>query len=667
MIAVPDVASTKVDVSPTSHRNGNKESSVGKEVESSHEPSHGKGSRAYFLILSLTAMGIVYGDIGTSPLYAIREAFHGPFGVEPTPANVLGVLSLVFWSLILVVSTKYLGFVLRADNDGEGGILALMALVHPEHGSKTRRSGRMRVALISLGLFGAALLYSDGLLTPAISVLGAMEGIEVLNPAFHPYIIPLAIAILIGLFMIQKRGTAVVGTFFGPITLIWFLTIATLGVRGILLAPEVLAALNPIHGIRFLLSGGAMGFFVLGAVFLVVTGSEALYADMGHMGKGPIRFGWFVVVLPSLMLNYLGQGALVLTNPGAAANPFYNLAPSWFLIPLIIIATAATIIASQALITGAFSLTMQAVQLGYWPRLRIRHTSEREIGQIYVPEVNWALMVGVILVVLGFGSSSNIASAYGIAITSTMIITTILLFVVARERWQWSMPAALAFTGFFLAVEISFFAANAIKFLEGGWFPLAVGGAIFFLMTTWRQGRQILAKRLRETSMPIDKFLDDIERSHTTRVRGHAVYMTGDPALAPPALLKNLEHNRVLHMRVALLSIITQDVPHMPEETRLHVESHGSGFYRVIARYGFMDEPSAVEVLGLLRKHRIDFPIEDTTFFLGRERLISTTRPGMSLWREAVFAFMSRNALQATSYFRIPSDRVIEVGSQVEI
>ena len=626
---------------------------------------------------------MVYGDIGTSPLYAVREAFRvcqldsfgvevcrgGHFGVAPTPENVLGVLSLVFWSLILVVSFKYLGFVLRADNDGEGGILALLALVHPEHGAKRHsRAGRIgrRVALVSIGLFGAALLYADGLLTPAISVLGAAEGLTVVEPTLERFIIPFTIVVLVGLFLLQKRGTAVVGVMFGPLTLVWFATIATLGVRGILLAPEVLAAFNPLHGVRFLMvHPGA--FFVLGAVFLVVTGSEALYADMGHFGRGPVRFAWFTVVLPALMLNYLGQGALLLSDPAAAVNPFYNLAPDWFLIPLLVIATIATIIASQALISGAFSLTVQAVQLGYAPRVNIRQTSEREIGQIYVPPVNWALMVGVIFVVINFRSSSNVAAAYGIAIAMDMVITSILFYVVARERWGWSRLLAGAFVAFFLTVELAFLAANAVKIVQGGWFPLVVGAGIFFLMTTWRQGRQVLGERLKETSIPIEKFLQEIEKSHTTRVRGHAVYMTGNPKVAPPALVKNLQHNRVLHMRVALLSIVTEDVPHVPRHSRVSVKQHGSGFYRVVARYGFMDEPDAVDVLRLMREHHADFPLKDTTFFLGRERLISTHRPGMSRLRERLFGFMSANAQQATEYFRIPPDRVIEVGSQVEI
>ena len=628
-------------------------------------PSKGRG---YFALLSLTALGVVFGDIGTSPLYAMRAAFDGPFGVAPTHENVLGILSLVFWSLILVVSIKYLLIVLRADNDGEGGILALLSLVHPDpekSTSKTRTRVR-RTALITLGLFGAALLYGDGIITPAISVLSAMEGIEVAQPAFHNFVLPLTLVVLVCLFVLQKRGTGALGVLFGPLTLVWFAVLAALGVRGILMAPQVLAAFNPLFGIQFLIEH-PQSFLVLGAVFLTVTGSEALYADMGHFGRGPIRLAWFSIVLPALMLNYMGQGALLLANPAAASNPFYNLAPSWALVPLIVLATMAAVIASQALISGAFSLTAQAVQLGYWPRLSIRHTSEREIGQIYVPLINWALMLGSILIVLEFRTSANLAAAYGIALSSAMMITTTLLYTVMRERWGWPRPVALLFVVLALALDVTFFAANAVKIPDGGWFPLALAGGVVMLMLTWRQGREVLRARLRETAVPIEKFLKEVEKSPTTRVRGHAVYMTGNPKVAPPALVKNLQHNRVLHMRVALLSIVTEEVPHVPRHSRVKVEQHGSGFYRVVARYGFMDEPDAVDVLRLMREHHADFPLKDTTFFLGRERLISTDRPGMAQWRERLFGFMSANAQQATEYFRIPPDRVIEVGSQVEI
>jgi KUP system potassium uptake protein len=494
-----------------------------------------------------------------------------------------------------------------------------------------------------------------------------VEGIEVATPALSHLVIPITIGILIGIFLLQKHGTATIGKMFGPVMLIWFVVLAALGVRGILLEPTVLMALDPRHGVAFFVRHGLGGFLVLGAVFLAVTGAEALYADMGHFGRGPIRFTWFVIALPALMLNYLGQGAILLVAPASAVSPFYSLAPSWGLIPLIVLATLATIIASQALITGAFSLTNQAVQLGYCPRLETRHTSEREMGQIYVPPVNWFLMLATIVLVLTFKDSTHLAGAYGVAVAANMLITSILFYVVAREHWGWNKWVLRVLVAIFLAAEIAFLGANGLKVLDGGWVPLAVAAGIFVLMSTWRKGRTVLRQRLKESGIPSDKFMAEIEKSHTTRVRGHAVYMTGNPTVAPPALVKNLQHNRVLHMRVALLSIVTEDVPHVARQERLTIHSHGNGFYRVVARYGFMDEPDALEVLRMMREKNVDFPLADTTFFLGRERLISTDRPGMARWRERLFSYMSRNSQQATAYFRIPADRVIEVGSQVEI
>lgn len=612
----------------------------------------------------------MFGDIGTSPLYALREAFHGAHRFDTTTENVLGVLSLIFWSLLLVVSVKYIVFVLRADNNGEGGIIALLALVHPEHsaaGGNPKAKTARRAVLVSLGLFGAALLYGDGMITPAISVLSAVEGIKVATPALSNLVLPITVTILIGIFVLQKFGTATIGKVFGPIMLVWFLVLAILGVRGILLEPGVLAAVDPRYGVGFFMHNGAAGFLILGAVFLAVTGAEALYADMGHFGRGPIRFTWFAVALPALLLNYFGQGAILLTSPASAVSPFYSLAPSWGLIPLIILATLATIIASQAIISGAFSLTKQAVQLGYSPRLETRHTSEKEMGQIYVPPVNWFLMLATIGLVLYFQDSARLAGAYGVAVATDMVITSVLFYVVAREHWGWNKWVLRLLVGLFLVVEMAFLGANGLKIFQGGIVPLAVAAGIFVLMSTWRKGRTVLSQRLRETSIPIDKFMAEIEKSHTTRVRGHAVYMTGNPTVAPPALVKNLQHNRVLHMRVALLSIVTEDVPHVAKAERLTLHSHGNGFYRVVAHYGFMDEPDALEVLRMMREKNVDFPLHDTTFFLGRERLISTDRPGMSPWRERLFSYMSRNSQQATAYFRIPADRVIEVGSQVEI
>jgi KUP system potassium uptake protein len=631
-------------------------------------------SRGYFLFLSLAALGVVFGDIGTSPLYAVQACFNGTFGVDVTPENVLGVVSLIFWSLVLVVTVKYLTFVLRADNDGEGGILALMALVHPRHarggaaaGEPRKRRSRRTGLLIALGLFGAALLYGDGMITPAISVLSAVEGTQLVEPALGDVVLPITVVILIGLFALQRRGTAGVGKLFGPVMILWFLTLAALGVRGILTAPQVLLAIDPVHAFRLFHASGPRGFLVLGAVFLCVTGAEALYADMGHFGRGPIRFTWLSLVLPALLLNYFGQGALLLQNPGAHDNPFYRLAPGWALVPLIVLATGATVIASQAIISGAFSLTAQAVQLGYSPRMEIRHTSEREIGQIYVPQVNWALMVATIFLVTYFKTSNSLAAAYGIAVTSTMLITTVLFGEVARERWGWSRTLVELLMALFLIVDLAFFGANLLKIVEGGWLPLAVAAGVFIVMTTWRRGRRILGQHMRSTSVPLEKFLEDIARRPPTRVRGNAVYMTGNGRVAPPALIKNLEHNRVLHFQVALLSIVTEDVPHVPVEDRVSYEPLEGGFYRVAARYGFMDEPDATEVLALLREKGLDLPLQDTTFFLGRERVIATARLDMPFWRERLFSFMSRNAQQATAYFRIPPDRVIEVGSQVEI
>jgi KUP system potassium uptake protein len=606
-------------------------------------------SRKRFLGLSLAALGIVFGDIGTSPLYAMRESLNPAHGVELNDASILGVLSLITWSLLLVVTVKYLVFVLRADNEGEGGILALMALIQP----KTARRRGAAAVFVVLGLFGAALLYGDGIITPAISVLGAMEGVGIAAPALTPMIIPLTLGVIVGLFLIQRHGTAAVGRLFGPITLVWFVVLGILGVRGILLAPRVLWALSPHHGVAFLATHGLIGLIVLGSVFLVVTGAEALYADMGHFGRGPIRLTWLAIVLPSLLLNYFGQGGLLLSSPGALENPFYLLAPGWALVPLIVLATLATIIASQAIISGAFSLTMQAVSLGYWPRLEIRHTSAEEMGQIYVPVVNWLLMLGTVWIVLSFRTSSALASAYGIAVTSTMVITSILFFAVATRRWGWDRRWAGG--------------ANIVKVLTGGYVPLLLAAAIFVVMVTWRDGREVLGARLREKGMPLSTLLADVASKGYARVRGNAIYMTSDPTTAPPALVKNLEHNRALHMQVVLMSILTEDVPHVRRHERVSVETVGAGAYRVVARFGFMDEPDAMDVLLLMREHGIHLKPRETTFFLGRERIISTKRPGLMRWRELLFGWLSMNARQATAYFGIPPDRVIEVGSQVEI
>lgn len=616
------------------------------------------------LYLALGALGVVYGDIGTSPLYAFRESFHEAHGIPVTHDNILGVLSLIFWSLITLISIKYLIFVMRADNRGEGGILALTALVNRIR-PVARHTPRYR--LILLGLFGTALLYGDGMITPAISVLSAVEGLEVATPAFQPYIIPLTIAILVGLFFFQSQGTERVGKIFGPATLLWFLVLALLGIRWIVQHPQVFLAINPYYGFEFFWVNGWHGFLVLGSVFLVVTGGEALYADMGHFGKAPIRMAWFTVVLPALLLNYFGQGALLLEHPEAVVNPFYRMAPQWALYPVVFIATMATVIASQALITGAFSLTRQAVQLGYLPRMEIRHTSSEEIGQIYIPGVNWMLMISCISLVLAFRTSSNLAAAYGVAVTSTMVITAILLFIIQREKWGWPALNAIAFTAFFLIIDLAFWGANIIKLPDGGWFPLVIGVVIFTLMTTWKRGRVILSERLRTGSMPFKTFAERLGADKVIHVPGTAVFMYSDPTATPPALVHNLKHNKVLHEQVVLLSVETMEIPRVPNKERLEVTKLENGFYRVVLHYGFMEDPNVPRDLVRARKQGLEFKSADVTYFLGRERLIASKKPGMAIWRENLFATMSRNARAATDFFRLPPDRVVELGSQVEI
>ena len=630
-------------------------------------PSEGlaaKPTGRHLAILSITALGVAFGDIATSPLYTMRVCFTGLHGIAPARDNVLGVVSLILWSLVLVVSVKYLAFVLRADNRGEGGILALMALIRPD---RPRTGGVRRPLVLLLGLFGAALLYGDGMITPAISVLSAFEGLEIATPVLRPYVVPVTIAVLVALFAFQHRGTAGVGSAFGPVVLVWFLILAVLGVAHVVREPSVLAAVSPVHGASFFVRNGWKGFLVLGAVFLALTGAEALYADMGHFGARPIRLGWFAVALPALALNYLGQGALLLREPGAVVDPFFHLAPRWALLPLVGIATAATVIASQAVISGAFSLSRQAVQLGYSPRLRIDHTSSEEIGQIYVPGVNWALMLCTIALVLGFGSSGNLAAAYGVAVTGTMVITTLLLSVVARRVWGWSAPAAAALIAVFLVVDLAFFGANIIKVPHGGWVPLVIGAGICTLMLTWKRGRDILRKRLHEGSIPLRMMLADIESDPPHRVPGTAVYMVSMPGLTPPALVHNISHNKVLHERVIFLSVVTEERPHVPESERVRVEGLAEGFFAVEVRYGFMQDPDVPQVLRQLEAHGIEINLGAVTYFLGRETIISTQRPGMARWRERIFAFMSRNALRATAYFRMPPDQVFEVGVEVEI
>ncbi|OLC39971.1 MAG: potassium transporter Kup [Gemmatimonadetes bacterium 13_1_40CM_4_65_7] len=618
----------------------------------------------YLVTLALTALGVVYGDIGTSPLYAIRYSFSGTHGIPVTPGNVLGVLSLVFWSLVIVVTIKYHIVIIRADNKGEGGVLALMALVN---GSRVARGLSPRRVMIILGIFGSALLYADGGLTPAISVLSAVEGLEIATPALAPWVIPVTLVILIGLFLVQSRGSARIGALFGPVMLVWFAVIGVLGLGEIVRQPGVLAAVSPVYGVRFFAENVGRGFVVLGAVFLVVTGGEALYADLGHFGHRAIQMAWFGVAFPCLLLNYFGQGALLLRDPTAAVNPFYHLAPSWALYPLIALATAATIIASQAVISGAFSLTRQAVQLGYSPRLRIEHTSSREIGQIYVPAVNWGLMVLTCALVLSFRTSSNIAGAYGVALSTLMLITTLMFYVMSREVWRWSFARAAIVSGLFLWVDLLFFGANMLKIRYGGWVPLLIAAIIFLLMTTWKRGREILAKRMLEKTVPLKMLLADLAAEPPTRVPGTAVFMYGTADHTPPALVHNLAHNKVLHEKVVFLTVVTEDVPHVEPTERVTVKRMGKGFHAVVARYGFMDDPDIEDVLGCCRAESLDIRTEGTTFFLGRETLVASDRPGMAEWREQLFAFMSRNALRATAFFKIPANQVFEVGTQVEL
>ncbi|HVG06611.1 MAG TPA: potassium transporter Kup [Thermoanaerobaculia bacterium] len=615
----------------------------------------GERHSARLAILSLTALGIVYGDIGTSPLYALRECFFGPHAVPVSRDNVLGVLSLIVWTLVIVVTLKYHVYVLRADNEGEGGILALMALA-------TRKMRKRSWLLIGLGLFGAALLYGDGMITPAISVLSAVEGLKIVAPQLERYVVPATIVILVLLFLFQRRGTAGVGLVFGPVILIWFGTLAVLGVLGIVREPAVLAAFNPLYAYRFFVHNGLSGYLVLGAVFLVSTGGEALYADLGHFGEAPIQIDWFSVVAPSLLLNYFGQGALLLRDPGAADNPFYRLAPEWALYPMLILATMATVIASQAVISGVFSLTRQAVQLGYAPRMEIVHTSERQIGQIYVPLANWGLMIATIALVVGFRTSSNLAAAYGVAVTTTMIITTLLAFVVARRVWGWKLWAAAGVTAVFLTVDVAFFGANIVKVAQGGWFPLVVAAGTFVIFTSWRRGRSSLATRQAEVSLAPQLVIDDVVAGGIPRTPGTAVFLTGQATGTPPALLHNLKHNRVVHERNLFLTVRNEEVPHVPEAERLSVEDLGQGFQRVIIRYGFMEDADIPPVL-----RGIGVEPDRTTFFLSRSTVLSRRKGPVGRILDRLFIFMGRNAQVPTQFFRLPPNRVIEIGMQVEI
>ncbi|PYQ72341.1 MAG: potassium transporter Kup [Acidobacteria bacterium] len=616
-------------------------------------------SRLPFLILA--ALGVVYGDIGTSPLYALRECFTGPHAIDVSRANVLGVLSLIAWSLVIVVSVKYLLFVMRADNAGEGGILALVALV------RTRAGRAGRVGLIAFGLFGAALLYGDGMITPAISVLSAVEGLSIATHTFEPYVVPITVVILIVLFVVQSRGTSGIGTIFGPIMIGWFVMLALLGFPAIARNPIVLTALSPSYGMRFFEAHGPAAVLTLGAVVLVITGAEALYADMGHFGPRPIRIAWFTLVLPSLLVNYFGQGALLLTDAEARVNPFYHLAPSWALYPLVVVATIATVIASQAIISGAFSLTQQAVQLGYAPRFDIRHTSAQEKGQVYVPEINWLLMLATLGLVFGFKSSTNLASAYGMAVTATMVITTVLAYVVTRELWRWGFWRAGLITGAFLVIDLAFFSANLLKIEHGGWFPLLVAGAVYLVMSTWNKGRKLVLRRLDAEEVPLSSFFENLAAHPPIRVPGTAVFMTARPEGAPPILVHHLKHNKALHAQVVLLTVTMLDTPTRGDAAAIEVQPLSHGFYRLIARYGFMDTPDVPASLTEARRNGLEWRDEDMTYYLAHLTLFANDRIGMSVWRDKLFIFLSRNARRATNFFRLPPDRVVEIGIQLEI
>ncbi|CAI8937357.1 MULTISPECIES: potassium transporter Kup [Pseudomonas] len=615
------------------------------------------------LSLLIAAAGVVYGDIGTSPLYTLKEVFAGHYGVQANHDGVLGILSLVFWSLIWVVTIKYVLFVLRADNQGEGGIMALTALARRAAAPYPRLS---RV-LVLLGLFGAALFYGDSMITPAISVLSAVEGLQLAFDGIDHWVVPLAVVVLVALFLIQKHGTARIGIIFGPVMVLWFSVLGALGVYGIVQRPEVLLAMNPAWAVNFFIVHPGMGVAILGAVVLALTGAEALYADMGHFGRKPIARAWILLVLPGLVLNYFGQGALILGNPEAVRNPFYLLAPDWALLPMIALATLATIIASQAVISGAFSLTRQAIQLGYVPRMFIQHTSSQEQGQIYIGTVNWALMVGVVLLVIGFESSGALAAAYGVAVTGTMLITTLLSSAVVLLLWKAPRWLAVPLLLGFLLVDSLYFAANAPKIFQGGAFPVIAGTALFILMTTWKRGRKIIVERLDESALPLPLFISSIAAQPPHRVRGTAVFLTARADAVPHALLHNLLHNQVLHERVVLLTVVSQDRPRVPAAQRFEVQGFGEGFYRVNLNFGFIEEPDVPAALQLCHLEELDFSPMVTTYFLSRETVIPTKRIGMARWREALFAFLLKNANSNLKYFNLPLNRVIELGTQVEM
>jgi len=613
--------------------------------------------------LTLAALGVVYGDIGTSPLYAAKETFNPDHGIALNTENILGGVSTIFWALMIVVSLKYVILIMRADNRGEGGIMALLALAS----SAVRSRRRWQRVILLLGVLGASLFYGDAVLTPAISVLSAIEGLEIGAPALQPYVVPIAVGVVIGLFVLQRQGTSLVGTLFGPVAALWFVAIAVLGIGGVVEAPEVLWALNPVHALRFVTQHGFASFVVLGAVLLAFTGAEALYADMGHFGKEPIRIAWFALVFPALTLNYLGQGALLIAHPDALDNPFYRLAPDWALFPLVALATAATVIASQATISGTYSLTKQAIQLDYLPRMNVMQTSEHEAGQIYIPGANWVLLAVIVAAVVGFGSSTRLAAAYGVAVTGTMLATTILTFFVIRYAWRYNVFLSFAATGFFILIDAAFFSSSLLKVAEGGWFPLALGAIVFTAMTTWHRGREIAMVRHRQTGTSIDEFYRWIEEMPPARVPGTAMFMAGNADAIPRAMLRNYACNHVLHERVVLLTVIIRDVPWVAPHDRLAITELEHGFYRMIVYFGFMDEPDVSQALELSAGRGLELDPLQTWFLLSRATIIPTPGEGMAMWRERMFAAMARNARTAGDYFNIPSDRVIELGTKIEI
>jgi KUP system potassium uptake protein len=613
--------------------------------------------------LVVGAIGVVYGDIGTSPLYTLRQCFTGMHRLDLSSDNIMGILSIIFWSLMIVVTLKYVTLIMRADNRGEGGILALSALVSRGLEAHPRR----RWWFVGFGIFGAAMFYGDGMITPAISVLGAVEGLDIVTTQLHSFIDPLAIVIIIALFAIQRGGTARVGAFFGPVMSAWFVALAVLGAIHVVDNPQVLAAVNPAHAIAFVVANPTTAFLALGAVVLAVTGTEALYADMGHFGKSPIRRAWLFFVMPALVLNYFGQGALLLGDPSAIKNPFYLLAPTWALIPLVVLATCAAVIASQAVISGAFSLTRAAIQMGYCPRLTIEHTSEREIGQIYVPFINWVLFVAVILLVAGFRHSDNLGGAYGIAVTLAMLIDSILILFVMRRMWKWTTPVAVAIALPLALIDIAFLTSNALKIPSGGWFPIVIGISVFTVLTTWKRGRAVLMRRLADGSLPLDAFIESIQLDPPTRVPGTAVFLTSAPNSVPHSLLHNLKHNKVLHERVVFLTIVPRDIPYVPVDERYEIKPLGGDFFQITAFYGFSEDAEVPRLLEQCSRDGFVFKMMETSFFVSRESLIATGAPGMAKWRERLFVSMSKNATKASDFFAIPTNRVVELGTQVEI